>query len=113
LLLSFFPFLFLFLTFWHILSVWPEPERIRFRVSIIHARRIKPSPRLDFEAPLEGFDAARHARHVALSRWLYRWDRGFGHVLGMDAGPEAMRLSNSRIREEIEVGGEVTSRGSS
>jgi len=36
-----------------------------------------------------------------------------GHALGMDAGPEATRLSNSRIREEIEVGGEVTSRGSS
>lgn len=113
LLLSLFPFLFLFLTFWHISGPILKESGFVFRVSLIHARRIKPSPCLDFEALLEGFDAAPHARHVALSGWLYRWDKGFGHALGMDARPEAIRLSNSGIREEIEVGREVTSRGSS
>ena len=76
-------------------------------------RRIKSSSCLDFEALLEVFDAARFARHIALSRWLYRSDNVFGYALGMDAVSEATRLSKGRMHEETDVGGVVMSRGSS
>jgi len=70
-------------------------------------------PCLDFGALLEVFDAARHARHTTLSRWLYRSDKGFGDALGMDAAPEAMGPQKSRIREETDAGAESMSRGGS
>lgn len=70
------------------------------------------SPCLDFGL-LEGFDAACHARHITLSRWLYCLDKGFGEALGMDAAPEAMRPQKSRIREETNTGAEPMSRGGS
>ena len=62
---------------------------------------------------LEVFDAARYARHIALSQWLYRSDKGFGYTLEMDALPEATRLSKARMCKETNVGGETMSRGSS
>ena len=55
---------------------------------------------------MEVFDAARYARHIALSLWLCS-DKGFGHALGINAAPEAMQLSKSWMREETEVGGEA------
>ena len=35
------------------------------------------------------FDAALYVRHIALSRWLYGSDKGFGYALGMDVVLEA------------------------
>ena len=58
---------------------------------------------------MEVFDAARYARHISLSLWLYSSDKGFGDALGMDAAPEAMRLSKGRMRKETEVEGEAMS----
>ena len=38
-------------------------------------------------------------------------DKGFGYAFGIDVVLEATRLSKSRMREEMDVGGEAMSRG--
>jgi len=50
---------------------------------------------------LEVFDAARTgAQHIGLSLLLYRLDRGFGHALGIDAAPEAIRRSKNQMHKK-------------
>ena len=46
---------------------------------------------IPFPMLLEVFDAVRHAEPIALSLLLYRSDKGFGYVLGIDAAPEAIQ----------------------
>ena len=49
----------------------------------------------------EVFHAARYAQHIARSLWLYRLDKSFGGVLGIDAAPEAVRQSKSGMHERV------------
>ena len=79
----------------------------------MQVRWMKSPPYLDFGALLGVLDANRYARHIALSRWLYGSDKGFGYALRMDAVMDATQVSKSRMREEMDVGGEAMSRGSS